>query len=321
MKESSLFIIVWFFVLLISFIYVQGAEQTMNAYPNLEKEKQIILEKDREISKAAAEKGILKSFYPLMTETSILLPENGHPVVGKETCAKLMGGLDLKGPGNRIKWEPLLAGISAAGDLAYSHGRFELPPAAGADAKEGIRYGYYGTIWKKETDGNWKVAFSQGLLLLKDLKQKPLEKQYDPDKVDPITGEVLATERAFSDYSVTNGRLPAFYRYIDDNGMALGSGGAPKKKVDFAAGIADAEKKKQAGDPGPGESKLEWQALYSHVAASGDLAYNFGSYLYSATDANGRSSMGRGYFMTVWKKQTTGNKDWKFVLDCGNEVD
>lgn len=300
---------------------MQGAEQTMNTHPNLEKEKQIILEKDREISEAAAEKGILKAFCPFMTEKSILLPENGHPVVGKETCAKLISQLDMKVPGIQMKWEPLLVGISAAGDLGYSHGRFELPPAAGADAKVGIRYGYYGTIWKKETDGNWKVAFNQGLLLLKGLNQKPLEKQYDPNKVDPITGEVLATERAFSDYSVTNGRLPAFYRYIDDNGMALGSSGAPQKKENFAAAIADAEKKKQAGNLDPGESKLEWQALYSHVAASGDLAYNFGTYLYTATDANGRSSMGRGYFMTVWKKQATGNKDWKFVLDCGNEVD
>jgi len=307
MKQSSLFTIVWLFVLLISFITVHGAEQT-------------VLEKDREISKTAAEKGVLKAFYPFMTETSILLPENGHPVVGKDTCAKLMGGLDMKGPGNRMKWEPLFAGISAAGDLAYTHGRFELPPTPGADAKEGTRYGYYGAIWKKETGGNWKVAFSQGLVLLKDLKQKPFEKQFDPDKVDPVTREVLATERAFSDYSVTNGRLAAFYRYIDDNGMALGSGGAPKKKEDFAAAIADAEKKKKAGDPGAGESKLEWQALYSYVATSGDLAYNFGTYLYAATDANGRSSMGRGYFMTVWKKQADGPIPWKFILDAGNEV-
>jgi ketosteroid isomerase-like protein len=320
MKESALFPSVWLFILLISFLTVQGAEQTMNAHPNLEKEKQIILGKDKEISKTAAEKGVLKAFYPFMTETSILLPENGHPVVGKESCAKLMSGLALKGPGNRIKWEPLLAGISTAGDLAYSHGRFELPPAAGADAKEGTRYGYYGTIWKKETNGNWKVAFSQGLVLVNDLKQKPFDKLLDPENVDPVTREVLATERAFSDYSVTNGRLPAFYRYIDDNGMALGSGGAPKMKKDFAAVIADAEMKKQAGDPGPGESKLEWQALYSYVAASGDLAYNFGSYLYNATDANGRSSMGRGYFMTVWMKQADGPIPWKFILDAGNEV-
>jgi ketosteroid isomerase-like protein len=126
----------------------------------------------------------------------------------------------------------------------------------------------------------------------------------------------LTTERAFSDYSVANGYLPAFYRFIADNGIALGSQGTPKKKADYARLMAEAEKKKQAGT-----GKLEWEALFSHVAASGDMAYNFGTYLYTETDTKGNQQIGRGHFLTVWKKQSTGNKEWKFVLDCGNEVD
>lgn len=318
MKESSLFSTVWLFVLLISFVTVQGAEQTMNTLPNLEKEKQILLEKDREISGISAGNGVLRAFYPFLMEKCFLLPKNGHPVFGKETCAKLADQLEMDGRVNQFKWEPLFVGISAAADLAYTYGRYEIPAApastASGDNKKEVDYGYYGTIWTKDAEGKWKVAFSQGLVLLKGLNQKPLQKLIDPEKADPITREVLATERAFSDYSVTNGYLAAFYRFIDDNGIALGSRGTPKTKVDYARLMAEAEKKKQAG-------KLEWEALYSHVAASGDLAYNFGTYLYTETDAKGNQQVGRGHFLTVWKKQSTGNKEWKFVMDCGNEVE
>ncbi len=325
MKESSLFPAAWLFMLLISFITVQGGEQTMNTLPNLEKEKQIVLEKDREISNASAASGVLRAFYPFMTEKSLLLPKNGHPVFGKETCAKLANQLEMDGRENLFKWEPLSAGISTAGDLAYTYGRYEIPAAQASAAnsfnKKEVDYGYYGTIWTKDVEGNWKVAFGQGLILLKSLNQKPLEKQIDPEKADPLTREVLATERAFSDYSVTNGYLAAFYRFIDDNGIALGSRGTPKTKADYAKFMTEAVKKKQAGAPGAGADKLEWEALYSLVAASGDIAYNFGTYLYTAADAKGNPQVGRGYFLTVWKKQPSDNNDWKFVLDCGNEVE
>lgn len=313
-------------MLLISFITVQGAEQTMNTLPNLEKEKQTVLEKDREISRISAGNGVLRAIYPFLMEKSFLLPKNGYPVFGKETCAKLADQLAMDGRENQFKWEPLFADISAAGDLGYTYGRYEIPAAptssastassASSDNSKKVDYGYYGTIWTKDAEGNWKVAFSQGLVRLKGRNQKPLEKQFDPDKVDPVTREVLATERAFSDYSVSNGYLSAFFRFIDDNGIALGSRGTPKTKADYARLMAEAEKKKQAGT-----GKLEWEALFSHVAASGDLAYNFGTYLYTETDTKGNQQIGRGHFLTVWKKQSTGNKEWKFVLDCGNEVD
>ncbi len=324
MKESSLFIIAWLFVLLISVVTVHGAEQP----PNFEKEKQILLEKDRELSGISAGNGVLRAFSPYLMEKSFLLPKKGHPIYGKQTCAKLADQMEMDGRVSSFKWEPLFADISASGDLGYTYGRYEIPavPASSSstvtgDNKKEVNYGYYGTIWTKDAEGKWKVAFSQGLILFKGLNQKPLQKLIDPEKADSVTREVLATEHAFSDYSVANGYLAAFYRFIDDNGIALGSQGMPKKKADYARLMADAEKKKKTDTPGAGAGKLEWEALYSQVASSGDLAYDFGTYLYTETDAKGIQQVGRGYFLTVWKKQATGNKEWKFVMDCGNEVD
>lgn len=267
---------------------------------DLGKEKKILLEKDREISKASAKKGILKAFYPFMTEQSVLLPETGHPVHGKEACGKLMNQVSE----GTLQWEPLLADISAAGDLGYTHGRFERPAANG----------YYLTIWEKTPGGHWKVAFSQGLVLIKGLNQKPIGKQIDPAKADPATRQVLAAEKAFSDYSVKHGTIEAFYRFIADNGMALSPAGPPRTKETFAKAIAEAKKKKETDAP---KGKLEWQALFAHVSASGDMAYNYGTYDYSVTDARGRTRVFHGYFVTVWKKQP--DSGWKFLLDGGNQ--
>ncbi|HLP57786.1 MAG TPA: hypothetical protein VK186_03110, partial [Candidatus Deferrimicrobium sp.] len=176
MKVSSPFPTWCFFLFFISSVFLPGTEPMMSHHPNLENEKQIVLAKDWEISKVSAVSGVLRAFYPFMTEKSILLPQTGHPVQGKETCANLISRLEMDGRENVLKWEPLFAGISAAGDLAYTHGRYELPTAVnkagdkpGDAGKQEINYGYYGTIWKKDADGTWKVAFSQGLVLLKGL--------------------------------------------------------------------------------------------------------------------------------------------------------
>ncbi|MCU0284755.1 MAG: nuclear transport factor 2 family protein [Acidobacteria bacterium] len=314
MKEST-FPTRYFFLFLIFFVVSAGNGHAMNTGLNLEKEKQAVLEKDCEISRISAANGVLRAFYPFITDKSILLPKTGHPLQGKETCSNLINRLEMDGRENLFKWEPLFADVSSTGDLAYTHGRYELPPANINENNPAVNYGYYGTIWKKDTEGSWKVAFSQGLILLKGLQQKPLEKQFNPGKLDPITREVVDTEKAFSDYSVTKGQLAAFYQYMDDNGIVLGTGGDPKSKQYFAGAL---EKKRKENQTSPG--KLEWEPLYSYVAASGDMAYDYGTYLYTPAKMDDNAKVSRGYFLTVWKKEKNA-KDWKFVFDCGNDVE
>jgi len=297
------------FIVLALLLTVEGAE--MKTKNNSEKEKKILLEKDREMAKVSSEKGILTAFYPFLTEHSVLLPETGHPVHSKNTCEKLMKHNDLKGKENQLQWEPMFADVSAAGDLGYTHGRFERPAANSSDNNK-INYSYYATIWQKDPQGSWKVAFSQGLLLLKDLEQKPLDKKIDWEKIDKKTKEVVNTEHSFAKYSLENGAPAAFYHFIADTGIALGAGGPPRTKETYAK-ITAAQKEKKTNTP---KTTLEWEPVFSYAAASGDLAYNYGPYKYTAVDAKGIQQTGYGYFVTVWKKQP--DNSWKFVLDAGN---
>ncbi len=52
------------------------------------------------------------------------------------------------------------------------------------------------------------------------------------------------------------------------------------------------------------------------VAASGDLAYQSGTYVGSGQDAQGRPTKSTGKFVVVWKKQASGQ--WKAIIDIDN---
>jgi ketosteroid isomerase-like protein len=307
MKQLTVSLLV--FTALASWLTVAGVE--METKNNREKEKKVLLELDREMAKVSSEKGILTAFYPFMTEHSVLLPETGHPIYGKNTCEKLMKRRDIKRKESQLRWEPTFADVSAAGDLGYTHGRFERPADDASNNKQ-VNHRYYATIWQKDDGGNWKVAFSQGLFLLKGLTTKPLDKKIVWEQIDAKTKEVVNTERSFAKYSLENGAPAAFYHFIADTGIALSASGPPRTKESYAK-IITAQQEKKTDTP---KSTLEWEPIFSYVAASGDLAYNYGPYKFTATDANGNRQTGYGYFVTVWKKQP--DTSWKFVLDAGN---
>jgi ketosteroid isomerase-like protein len=315
MKNVFLTIGLFLWAIVFSGFYVPGADQNSG----LEKEKRILLEMDQKISTVSSKHGILKAFFPFLTAKSVLFPAKGHPLVGKKACVKLIDQVDMSGQEGKLKWEPMFADVSSAGDLGYTHGRFERPIIDPKGNKKNIP-GYYGTIWEKDANGKWNVVVSQGLIFLRNLNQGPINNRIEPAKMDSKAKEVVSRERAFSKYSVENGIPEAFYSFIADNGIALSSSGPPRTKETFARAIAAAKKKKETGKPVP-KTKLEWEPFFSHVSASGDMAYNYGPYKYTVatTDSNGKikEQAFYGYFVTVWKKQADGK--WKFVFDGGNQ--
>jgi ketosteroid isomerase-like protein len=108
--------------------------------------------------KATAEQGSAGylSFY---SESAVELPNGGDPVEGKAAIAKTMGFLDEKQ--NHLTWSPVGADIAASGDLGYTWGTYEFQGVA-KDGKPVLDRGKYMTVWKKQSDGTWKVALDMG---------------------------------------------------------------------------------------------------------------------------------------------------------------
>lgn len=60
-----------------------------------------------------------------------------------------------------LTWQPTYAEGSATGDLGYTYGRYQ---STGRDAAGAVTRGTgsYVTVWRKQTDGTWKVALDIG---------------------------------------------------------------------------------------------------------------------------------------------------------------
>jgi ketosteroid isomerase-like protein len=52
------------------------------------------------------------------------------------------------------------------------------------------------------------------------------------------------------------------------------------------------------------------------MAASGDLGYTYGNYVFVTTNKEGKPVTNYGKYASIWRKQKDGQ--WKVVVDMGN---
>jgi ketosteroid isomerase-like protein len=118
------------------------------------------------------------------------------------------------------------------------------------------------------------------------------------------TEQLLSKDKEFSDYSLENGLKEAFFKYADSAAVLLKPEMMPVKGV-----LSIRNYYRRVNDS---ELKLSWVPLDAVVARSNDLGYTYGIWELSSRD----SSM-QGTYVTVWKKDESG--EWKYVLDSGND--
>jgi ketosteroid isomerase-like protein len=65
--------------------------------------------------------------------------------------------------------------------------------------------------------------------------------------------------------------------------------------------------------------RLRWAPDTAIVAASGDIGYTLGHWETVLTTAVGDSVLGRGSYVTIWRRQADGT--WKATVDIGNQAE
>ncbi len=96
------------------------------------------------------------SFY---ADDAVELPDSLPAIQGKTNIRKTMSFLDDKN--NRLTWAPAKVDVAASGDLAYSYGTYEFR-TKDANGHSGLETGKYTSIWKKQSDSQWKVVLDMG---------------------------------------------------------------------------------------------------------------------------------------------------------------
>lgn len=153
MKTS---VIVLAALLLLSFQVSHGAQQRSGSGANAEGGR--IRAAEAAMMKAGEEKGAAgyMSFY---ADDAVELPNGAPAIQGKENIAKTMGFLNDKN--NRLTWTPARVDVAASADLGYTYGDYEFR-SMGKDGQPTVERGKYATVWKKQSDGQWKVVLDMG---------------------------------------------------------------------------------------------------------------------------------------------------------------
>ncbi len=134
------------------------------------------------------------------------------------------------------------------------------------------------------------------LIIFSSCEQKPC--------IEDLKDEILNTEREFAVMVKEKGIAVAFEAFAADDAVLNRSDTLIIGKDAINTYFKDQILR---------DVNLEWTPDFIDVSTSGDLAYTYGNYIFTASDTSGRPIKGQGVFHTVWKRQADGN--WKFVWD------
>ena len=251
-------------------------------------------------AKMGREKGIKASFVAFFADSSIVFRQK--PVNGKAWYEKIPESPAL------LLWYPSFADVAASGDWGYSTGPSEYR-AKGKDDPQ-VNYGFFASIWKKQSDGSWKVFMDFGTSTPVPSTKPPvfsaagatLRKSAGPTNHTVEKAGLLKTDRDFAASSASGGLVSAYQlfsaptiRYMRRQHFpALGNDSA-LAAVKASGGVAT------------------WNAMEGDIASSADLGLTYGHYEWKKNATDDKPSE-TGYYAKFWKKQPDGA--WKIVLDA-----
>ena len=286
-------------VLMLSLIALFGFAQDKQISPTLS----AIFDAERAFAKRCGEVGIRASFTEFFVDDGIaFFPQ---PVKYKEAVK------DRPAPPNPLAyslvWEPVFGDVSAAGDLGYDTGPsvFSDP----SNQNNPPRYGFFFSVWKKQTGGNWKVALDIGTdtktpytgsregRAARAISPKTVEKA----NVEAEHSALVEAERAFSKISEAEGLMKAYMQHLSGEARLHRDGTEPLTTHEEIFAYLSKN-----------PSNRMWQSMFVDVSQSGDLGYTYGSYESKATKSLDASTE-KGFYARVWKKDQA-NK-WKLVAD------
>jgi len=114
--------------------------------------------------------------------------------------------------------------------------------------------------------------------------------------------DVLNADHAFAAAALRDGARAAFVAYAASDAMMFRDGVGPVKGH---AAIA-------ASFRGSGGAVPEWAPEGGEIAKSGELAYTWGYFRWTASDGSGKQSTGN--YVSIWRKI---EGEWKWIVDLG----
>ena len=289
------------FVLILLYLFVCPLSMRGQVNPNWTS----LVEAERAFAAASLAKGTRAAFLEYLAEDSILFRPG--PVAGKKWIE------EHPAPPTLLTWEPAFADVAHSGDLGYTTGPWEIRPSSPKDKP--TAYGHFVSVWRRQTDGTWKVAVDLGIShaahagTSKTLQPSTLhagsEKVRRGIRIDEERSELLAFDRELANSVSEKGPAQAYLRYLADDARLYRARTFPVvgKREIFAI------LSQSAGKPTLRPDKAD-------ISNGADLGYTYGTsraMVPGSGDAAGTASN----YVHIWKRK--GNR-WTLVLDVESPI-
>jgi ketosteroid isomerase-like protein len=212
---------------------------------------------------------------------------------------------DLKASPVVLKWEPEFMDISESRDFGISTGPWESQEYR--PNTEPLSTGYYLTVWKKESNGIWKVILDAG-------STTPANKSYahqfsfpfgadrtipDPPVMNTelVRQELMDREKQILSEWEKDHLNSTYSSFLAPNAIIERKGHLPTSNADTINFLI-----------GKLNRKLVWKTVGAGAASSGDLGFTYGILEYQEPSASGK-----GHYVRIWRKRS--GASWNIVLE------
>jgi len=205
-----------------------------------------------------------------------------------------------------LKWEPEFMDIANSRDFGISTGPWEVqeyrpntPP---------LFTGYFLTVWKKQSNGEWKVILDGGSTT--PIATGPKHKFTFPSGADKgIPGPALMnTEQLKKELLEKDNQFQAEWK---KNISACASFLAPDARIQISGYLPAIKADSIETLINKLDKSLIWQSNGAGAATSGDLGFTYGLML--RPDSSQKIN---GHYVRIWKKRP--GSDWKIILEMIN---
>jgi hypothetical protein len=109
-----------------------------------------LIKADKAFSALCESHGMRNAFIEYLDSNGVLIRSNHLPMAGASAIDYLIQQDDS---GFKLSWNPQHAEVSESGELGYTYGMYALR----STVDNGVLFGSYASVWKKQSDGNWKL--------------------------------------------------------------------------------------------------------------------------------------------------------------------
>ncbi|MGH9754087.1 MAG: TPR end-of-group domain-containing protein [Blastocatellia bacterium] len=255
---------------------------------------------ERAFAKLAVERGVRESFIAYFADDGIAFAPHPHKV--KERFSN--SPAPATRPPITLNWAPAHGDIAQAGDLGWNTGPTLIEDTSAE--KKPARHGMFFSVWKKQSDGSWRVVLDLGAdtpAAVAPLNE-PFKTSYQASSKRPATSVnveeeiagLLKVEREFLAAAKASSLGQAYQNHLSDDARVHRPGVMPVVGKDALSDWLAKQTAALSGEP-----------VKADVSRSGDLGYAYGSY------ELGGAQPQRGYFARVWKRDDKGQ--WRVVMD------